>query len=222
MGSDDSAALLMPFNPFTLSPDLFNNGSITIHVIDDDEQVLASCGFLLSSIDIDAKMWATAVDFLQSVNIHEPMVVISDIMMPNMDGKQLQSHLNRFDSAAAFIALTGRGEISDAVNMMKLGAIDYIEKPVQLSRLQQVIDKAYFITQQKFYINQCKYLFNTLTDKEKRIARYLMQGKLNKVIADELSVSMRTVEVHRSHLMQKMQANHLSDLLKKLLLIGKF
>ena len=198
-----------------------NKDAINIHVIDDDEQVLASCEFLLSSIGINAVMCVSALYYLQSTYIYQPMVIISDIMMPQMDGKQLQYHLIQSRSPAAFIALTGRGEIADAVTMMQLGAVDYIEKPIQLNRLQSAIDKAYRITEQKFFIYQCQQLFATLTDKEKQIADCLMQDKLNKVIADELNVSVRTVEVHRSHVMEKMQAPHLSDLLTKLILVNK-
>ena len=209
--------------PHTLADTMVENRCLhplpAVHVIDDDAEVLASCGFLLSSIGIDAVMWHSAVDFLQATDVMQPAVVISDIMMATMDGKQLQQHLKQSHSPIAFIALTGRGEISDAVSMLKLGAVDYIEKPMQLNRLTPALDNAYKITEQNFYANQCADLYQTLTDKEKQIAICLLHGKLNKVIAEELHIAIRTVEVHRAHVMEKMQANHLSELLKKLLLI---
>ena len=190
--------------------------NMLVHIIDDDVEVLASCGFLLSSLHINAQMWDSAMTFLHNTDIMQPAIVISDIMMPQMDGKLLQQHLQAQKSPIAFIALTGRGEISDAVTMLQLGAVDYIEKPIQLNRLQHTLDKALQLTQHHHYINHCHRLYNTLTNKEKQIATCLLQGKLNKIIADELHISMRTVEVHRAHIMEKMQAAHLSELLKKL------
>lgn len=202
-----------------LDPALLNQSAVTVHVIDDDAEVLASCGFLLGSLGIDAKLWESGKAFLANTDIRQPAIVISDMMMPAMDGKQIHQQLINTHSPIAFIALTGRGEIADAVMMLKDGAIDYIEKPMQLPRLQEALVRAAEDTEQKAFRNHCLMLFESLTDKEKQIAHCLIQGKLNKVIADELNIAVRTVEVHRSHVMDKMQAHHLSDLLKKLLLI---
>lgn len=193
--------------------------SIPVHVVDDDIQVLNSRGFLLSSIDIEATLWHSASDFLAGVDTAEPAVVISDIMMPGLDGKQLQQRLLQQQSPIAMIALTGRGEVSDAVTMLKLGAVDYLEKPISLSRLQTAIDSAFQVTQQNLEQLTANRLYLTLTDKEQQVAQKIVDGKINKVIADEMHISNRTVEVHRSHIMEKMQAEHLSELIQKLLRI---
>ena len=105
------------------------------------------------------------------------------------------------------------------MTMLKLGAVDYLEKPISLSRLQTAIDSAFQVTQQNLEQLTANRLYLTLTDKEQQVAQKIVDGKINKVIADEMHISNRTVEVHRSHIMEKMQAEHLSELIQKLLRI---
>ena len=148
-----------------------------------------------------------------------PAVVISDLMLPDMSGQALQAHLNTNNSPLALIALTGNGEITDAVNMLKQGAADYLEKPVNSRRLQEAIIRAQVLTLKRAKLYYIRTLYAQLTDKEKQVANELMQGNLNKNIADHLEVSVRTVEVHRSQVMKKMESQHVSELIQKLVLI---
>ncbi|WP_201582793.1 response regulator transcription factor [Psychrobacter jeotgali] len=192
---------------------------LMIHIIDDEQSVRESCEFLVNSLGLSTKTWASAVLFSQQVNIYYPAVVISDLMMPEMSGHALQDYLNQHDSPIAMIALTGNGEIPDAVTMLKKGAADYLEKPISSQRLQEAISAAQVLTikrAKRYYIRK---LYAQLTDKEKQVAHELMQGNLNKVIADHLEVSVRTVEVHRSQVMKKMQAQHVSELIQKLAML---
>lgn len=193
--------------------------SLSIHIIDDEESVRTSCAFLLDSLGLTTQLWASAVEFLAAVDIYLPAVVISDLMLPDMSGQELQAHLNEQDSPIALIALTGNGEISDAVVMLKAGAADYLEKPINSRRLQEALAGAQALTIERTKLYYIRKLYAQLTDKEKQVANEIMQGNLNKIIADHLEVSVRTVEVHRSQVMKKMQAQHVSELIQKLVLL---
>lgn len=193
--------------------------SLIIHIIDDEESVRMSCDFLISSLGLSTQVWASALTFLQQVNIYRPAVIVSDLMMPEMSGQALQVHLSQQDSPMALIALTGNGEIADAVNMMKQGAADYLEKPINSRRLQEALACAQDLTLKRATLYDIKKLYAQLTDKEKQVANELLEGNLNKNIADHLDVSVRTVEVHRSQVMKKMQSQHVSELIQKLVLL---
>ena len=192
---------------------------LLIHIIDDEESVRTSCDFLISSLGLQTQVWASALTFLQQVDIYDPAVIVSDLMMPEMSGQALQAHLNQYDSPIALIALTGNGEIADAVNMLKQGAADYLEKPISSQRLQEAMARAQNLTLKRAKLYDIKKLYAQLTDKEKQVANELLEGNLNKNIADHLDVSIRTVEVHRSQVMKKMQSQHVSELIQKLVLL---
>ena len=195
------------------------NETPVIHIIDDEESVRDSCAFLISSLGLSTQTWDSALTFLQQVDIYAPAVVISDLMLPDMSGQELQVHLNKQQSPIALIALTGNGEIADAVAMLKNGAVDYLEKPIGIQRLQEAIQQAQTLTLKRAKLYYIRTLYAQLTDKEKQVAHELMQGNLNKNIADHLEVSMRTIEVHRAQVMKKMQAQHVSELIQKLVLL---
>ena len=211
------------YHASTVAPNSVDNQinaeQLIIHIIDDEESVRTSCDFLVSSLGLTTQVWASAVTFLQQTNIYMPAVVISDLMLPDMSGQALQAHLNTHNSPLALIALTGNGEIADAVMMLKQGAADYLEKPVNSRRLQEAIIRAQALTIQRAKLYSIRKLYEQLTDKEKQVANELMQGNLNKNIADHLEVSVRTVEVHRSQVMKKMEAQHVSELVQKLVLL---
>ena len=195
------------------------NETPVIHIIDDEESVRDSCAFLISSLGLSTQTWDSALTFLQQVDIYAPAVVVSDLMLPDMSGQELQVHLNQLQSPIALIALTGNGEIADAVAMLKNGAVDYLEKPIGIKRLQEAIKQAQELTLKRAKLYYIRMLYAQLTDKEKQVAHELMQGNLNKNIADHLDVSMRTIEVHRAQVMKKMQAQHVSELIQKLALL---
>lgn len=199
-------------------PEMFPE-QLMIHIIDDEESVRTSCDFLISSLGMPTRVWSSATVFLQQVDIHRPAVIISDLMMPEMSGQSLQANLDKCDSPMALIALTGNGEIADAVNMLKQGAADYLEKPIKSSRLQEAIAYAQQLTIKRAKRYEIRHLYLQLTDKEKLVANELLEGNLNKNIADHLDISVRTVEVHRSQVMKKMQSQHVSELIQKLVML---
>lgn len=201
------------------TPVVNSSEPLIIHIIDDEESVRTSCDFLISSLGEPTQVWSSALTFLQQVNIYRPAVIVSDLMMPAMSGQALQAQLNQHDSPIAFIALTGKGEIADAVDMLKQGAADYLEKPINSHRLQEALARAQALTLKRAQLYGIKKLYAQLTDKEKQVAHELLQGNLNKNIADHLDISVRTVEVHRSQVMKKMQAQHVSELIQKLVLL---
>ena len=196
-----------------------SSDSLLIHIIDDEESVRTSCNFLISSLGLPTQVWSSALIFLQQVDIYRSAVVVSDLMMPEMSGQALQAYLNKHDSPIALIALTGQGEIDDAVNMLKLGAADYLEKPINSHRLQEALARAQTLTLKRAELYSIKKLYAQLTEKEKQVAHELLEGNLNKNIADHLDISVRTVEVHRSQVMKKMQSQHVSELIQKLMLL---
>lgn len=196
-----------------------NNELLLVHIIDDEESVRNSCDFLISSLGLPTQVWSSALTFLQQFDIYYPAVIVSDLMMPAMSGQALQAHLNQHESPIALIALTGQGEIADAVNMLKLGAADYLEKPINSHRLQEALERAQVLTLKRAQLYGIKKLYAQLTEKEKQVAHELMQGNLNKNIADHLDISVRTVEVYRSQVMKKMQAQHVSELIQKLVML---
>ena len=132
---------------------------------------------------------------------------------------ELQSHLNKQQSPIALIALTGNGDIADAVAMLKNGAVDYLEKPIGIQRLKEAVEHAKDLTLKRAKLYYIRTLYAQLTDKEKQVAHELMQGNLNKNIANHLDISVRTVEVHRSQVMKKMQSQHVSELIQKLVML---
>ena len=193
--------------------------ALTIHIIDDEASVRTSCDFLISSLGLSTQVWASALTFLQQVNISRPAVIVSDLVMPEMSGQALQLHLSQQDSPIALIALTGNGEIADAVNMLKQGAADYLEKPINSRRLQEALASAQALSLKRAKLYDIKKLYAQLTDKEKQVANELLEGNLNKNIANHLDISVRTVEVHRSQVMKKMQSQHVSELIQKLVML---
>src|SRR5690606_34802404 len=147
-----------------------SSDSLLIHIIDDEERVRTSCDFLISSLGLPTQVWSSALIFLQQVDIYRPAVVVSDLMMPEMSGQALQAYLNKHDSPIGFIALTGKGEIADAVNMLKQGAADYLEKPINSHRLQEALARAQALTLKRAQLYNIKNLYAQLTEKEKQVA----------------------------------------------------
>lgn len=187
-----------------------------IHIIDDDAAVLDACGFLLESLGYAPRQWADPRDFLQRAPLHECGVVLSDWNMPWLNGQQLQQALQERDSTLALVVMTGFGDVPLAVDMLTRGAVDFLEKPVALARLRQALAQALGHSEQAYGRWQNRQRFGRLSSKEQAVARLLMQGYSNKNMAEALHVAVRTVEVHRARLMEKMQADSLPALVQAL------
>lgn len=197
----------------------------TIFVVDDDAAVRDSLCALLMAAGYAPVGFESAIAFLQWIDSvagrsggSPGSCLIADIRMPVMDGLQLQAELNRRRLSLSVIIVTGHADVPLAVKAMKAGAIDFIEKPYDAGTLLESVRSALLVSDetrsQVTAVETAISRIATLTQRERQVLDLLVAGASNKVIAFELDISPRTVEIHRAHLMDKMQARGLSDLVR--------
>lgn len=190
----------------------------TIFIVDDDADVRDSLRALLESAKYDVEDYDSAASFLSVVAPGRGACLVADIRMPDMDGLALQEELGRRKIGLPVIIVTGHGDVPLAVRAMKAGAIDFIEKPYDDEQLLASVDRARAMSDSQRAEAASAQLaverIAVLTPREREVLVHLVAGQPNKVIAHELGISPRTVEIHRAHLMEKMQARSLSDLVR--------
>ena len=195
-----------------------------ILIVDDDPDVRDSLRVLLESSGFAVREHDSANGVLSDPAVDDGLCLIADIRMPEMDGLQLQEELNRRKVLLPVIVVTGHGDVPLAVRAMKAGAIDFLEKPFDeallLAAVQRAKEAADRSRSQTEIGENASRLIAQLTPRERDVLKHLVAGRSNKVIAYELSISPRTVEIHRAHLMDKMQARSLSDLIRVALAAG--
>lgn len=193
-----------------------------VHVIDDDVAVRQSLAFLLSTAGFAVRVYESAIAFLNTLPDSQDGCIVTDIRMPEMDGLELQRRLRTRKVSLPVIVITGHGDVALAVEAMKAGAIDFIEKPFDDETLIAAIRSALVSHasdgQREARITDVRSRLNVLTDREREVLDGLVTGKPNKIIAYDLGISARTVEVHRANVMTKMQADSLSDLVRMVIL----
>ena len=187
-----------------------------IYLVDDDQDVLDSLSWMLDGLNLSTQGFLNADAFLALVDIKQAGIAILDIQMPGMDGIALLNHIKSQHSPFSIIMLTGHGTISMAVNTIQQGAMDFLEKPVDGDKLQLLLEKAKQLTLENYH-NQClldsiEDKLNHLTSREKQVMSMVLEGKLNKVIASELNIGQRTIELHRQKVMQKMNVSNVAEL----------
>lgn len=187
-----------------------------IYLVDDDQDVLDSLSWMLDGLNLSTQGFLNADAFLALVDIKQAGIAILDIQMPGMDGIALLNHIKSQHSPFSIIMLTGHGTISMAVNTIQQGAMDFLEKPVDGDKLQLLLEKAKQLTLENYH-NQClldsiEDKMNHLTSREKQVMSMVLEGKLNKVIASELNIGQRTIELHRQKVMQKMNVSNVAEL----------
>jgi two-component system response regulator FixJ len=189
-----------------------------VYVIDDDEKICDALLFLLKSVGQKAVTFASGKDFLAQYSIDIPGCIVSDIRMPGMSGMELQQELHRRGSNTPIIFITGHGDIPMAVEAIKAGAQEFLTKPFRDQVLLDAINTAMNrdaaqrrTLEAKTDVERRRGL---LTRRERQVYELVIAGKTNKVIAETLHLSHRTIEVHRSHMMDKMEAQSLTELLK--------
>ncbi|CFR04958.1 tetrathionate respiration response regulator TtrR [Yersinia kristensenii] len=187
-----------------------------IYLVDDDIAVTDACRFLLESLGYKVKVWHHGADFLAQANLYQPGVLLLDIRMPVLDGTQVYSQMRQLNSTLAVIFLTAHGEVPQAVEQMKLGAVDFLQKPVATAPLIAALQQGLVQSAQQVTRRQVQLRYDSLTPREQMIAQWVMQGLINRDIADVACVSVRTVEVHRAKVMEKMAANSLAELVSML------
>jgi two-component system response regulator FixJ len=189
-----------------------------VYVIDDDEKIRDALLFLLKSVGQKAVTFGSGKEFLAQYSIDMPGCIVSDIRMPGMSGMEMQQELHRRGSNTPIIFISGHGDIPMAVEAIKAGAQEFLTKPFRDQVLLDAINTAMNqdaeqrrILEAKTDVERRKGL---LTRRERQVYELVIEGKTNKVIAETLHLSHRTIEVHRSHMMEKMEAQSLTELLK--------
>lgn len=196
--------------------------SHTVSIIDDDPAVLDALTMLMQSHGLTVARFDSAQAFLKSGQ--QPGCVISDVRMPEMTGIELLRHMKENGDERPVILITGHGDIEMAVHAIKLGAREFIEKPFDNTKLFEcVVDALEATSTSQIETQQRKELadrFALLTDRQRETMRCLIRGMANKQIAAELGISPRTVEIHRTWVMNKMAAKTLADLVRMGLALG--
>jgi two-component system response regulator FixJ len=190
----------------------------TIFIVDDDPDVLDSLRALLESAKYCVRDFNSAKQLLADSTLEQASCVIADIRMPDMDGLALQEEIVGRQIGLPVIIVTGHGDVPLAVRAMKAGALDFIEKPFDDEHMLGSVGRAVALRaparDQASLAKHAASKVAKLTPREKEVLDHLVAGRPNKIIAFELDISPRTVEIHRSHLMDKMDARSLSDLVR--------
>jgi FixJ family two-component response regulator len=190
----------------------------TIFVVDDDEAVRDSLQWLLEGKDYRVRCYDSAENFLARYDAREVACLVVDIRMTGMSGLELQDRLIELHSPLPIVFITGHGDVPMAVNSMKKGAMDFIQKPFDEAALVVLVDRMLEHAKTSFSTAQASAsrdaLLGKLTSREAQVLERIVAGRLNKQIADDLGISIKTVEAHRANIMEKLSANTVADLLK--------
>lgn len=190
----------------------------TVFIVDDDRAVRHSLAFLMKSVRLPHECYASAGEFLERYDPERPGCLVLDIRMPGMSGLDLQEELNRRRAILPVIFVTGHGDVPMAVDAMQSGAVDFIQKPFRdqelLDRIQQALDSDGEARRELAETEELRRRHAALTPREKEVMALVVTGKPNKIIAWELDVSQRTVEIHRARVMEKMGARSLAHLVR--------
>ena len=189
-----------------------------VHLVDDDEAIRRSVGFMLKTSGYRVCAYESGIEILKAVSDLETGCVLLDIRMPGMDGLEVQEALKAKGVTLPVIIMTGHGDVSLAVQAMKAGAVDFIEKPfekaVLLSSIEQGIDRLKHSAANRERADQAAVRLQALTPREREVLEGLAKGLPNKTIAYDLGISPRTVEIHRANLMSKLAVRSLSEALR--------
>lgn len=197
----------------------------TVHVVDDDDAVRSSLRLLLKSVGLPTVAHASAHEFLAAWDADQPGCLVLDVRMPGMSGIELQAELNQRGAIIPVIFISGHGDIPMAVEAIQHGAFDFLQKPFRDQDLIDRVQRALAsdaehrqLLQQRETLRQ---RYDSLTPREQEVLQLVTQGKANKVMAGDLGVSQRTVEIHRARVMEKMGAQSLAQLVRLVLELDK-
>lgn len=189
-----------------------------VYVIDDDADVRESIKWLLESTNYRVEDYESGETFIAQFNENVPSVILCDLRMPGMSGSDVQDHLLRRRIDAPFIFITGHGDVPQAVQAFKKGAMDFIQKPFQQPQLQKLVERAMRTAKELFQrrqtLAQNRTLIEKLTPREQQVLERIVNGRLNKQIADDLGISIKTVEAHRASIMDKTGSGTVADLMR--------
>ena len=188
-----------------------------VYLVDDEEAIRRSAGFMLKTSGFQVKPFASGVEFLKEKEL-EPGCVLLDIRMPDMDGFEVMTELFKRGIHWPVVVMTGHGEVPVAVRAMKLGAVDFIEKPFEKAVLMSALNEGFSRIEQadrsRVRRDEAETRLHALTPRERDVLLGLVRGHPNKTIAYDLDISPRTVEIHRANLMTKLGVASLSEALR--------
>ena len=189
-----------------------------VHIVDDEDSIRRSASFMLRTSGFDTRTYPSGVEFLKEAKHANPGCVLLDVRMPEMDGMEVQRELNERGITLPVIVLTGHGDISIAVQAMKAGAIDFLEKPFEKGQLMVALDAGFARLERReeaaTTTHDAEVRIAALTAREQEVLQGLARGHPNKTIAYDFGISPRTVEVHRANLMTKLEVRSLSEALR--------
>ncbi|EKO3848791.1 tetrathionate reductase two-component response regulator [Vibrio harveyi] len=186
-----------------------------LYIVDDEEPVLESMAFMLESYGYEVEAFSSGIDFLNNAELSAPGCVLLDSRMPEMRGQDVHHVMNEKFSPISVIYLTGHGDIPMAVDALKDGALDFFQKPVDGNALVVAVDNAMAQSLKNGEKLSAKQVLQNLTKREKEVLGLVVKGMKNQEMADLLCVSLRTIEVHRSNVMKKLEAESLAVLIRK-------
>ena len=197
---------------------MMTEAEATVFVVDDDADLRESLGWLLESAGLRVKSYSTAQEFLTEYKSEEPGCLLLDVRMPGLSGLDLQEELRRRGVPPPIIIMTGHAKVPMAVRALKGGAIDFIQKPFSdqslLERIRQAIDLDRRTREVRMECTKFADLLTYLTPREREVMDLVIAGKPNKIIAADLGISSKTVEIHRGRVMEKMQVESVAELVR--------
>ena len=190
----------------------------TVIVVDDDDAVRASLRLLLKSVGLEVQTYGSATEFLGSYNGQQPGCLVLDVRMPGLSGMELQEQLNLQGAISPVIFVTGHGDVPMAVEAMQHGAFDFLQKPFRdqdlLDRIQRALVRDRENRVQLLQQDQIRTRLAALTPREREVLQLMTRGRPNKLMAADLGLSQRTIEIHRARVMEKMHASSLAQLVR--------
>ena len=201
-----------------------DNAAPIIYLVDDDEAVRDALGMLFKSIGLEHESFASALDFLQGYDAGRQSCLVADIRMPGLSGLELQQRLNEQRSEIPIIFITGHGDVPMAVTAMKSGAVDFLQKPFRdqdlIDRIHKALDRDGERRKRRAEQDEIRARLTLLTPRETEVMQRVVRGQANKVIAMDLGVSQRTVELHRARVMKKLKLRSVAELVHAIDRIG--
>ena len=198
-----------------------NNATPVVYIVDDDSGMRTSLAWLLESVGIKSQGFASASEFFRTFDVNVPGCLVLDVRMPEASGFDVQEELNRRGANLPIIFVSGHGDIPMSVRALQQGAIDFVEKPYNSQQMLERVQRAMKLASQRhakgMRERELRERVSSLTTREKEVLRGLIEGKASKRIAADLSISVKTVDVHRASIKEKLGAVSIATLVRDVL-----